>query len=209
MITIYGFPNSRSLRVTWMMEELQQAYEYSLVDLSKAGARTPEYLAINPASKVPAMRDGDLVMTESAAIVTYLGDKFERRELVPAPCTALRGKFDQWCYFAVCELEQPLWTIGKHTFAIPEEYRVSAIFPTTHWEFQQALALLSKGLGTNDYILGESFSAADIMLAHTLIWGVAFKQKLEQSNLVEYLARIKQRPALQIAREREKAALGQ
>ena len=205
MITIYGHSHSRSLRVTWMMEELQRDYNYVSIDLMKGEGRTPEYRAINPGGKVPALRDDELLLTESAAIITYLGDKFGNRDLVPAAGTALRGKYDQWCYFAMCELEQPLWTIGKHKFAIPEEYRVKAIFPTAQWEFQQALAVLSQGLGEQDYILGDTFSAADIMLAHTLFWALAFDQAVQQTNLQSYIERIKTRPALLRAEERESA----
>lgn len=207
MITLYGFPNSRSLRVSWLLEELGADYDYQLIDLRSGAGQSPEYLAINPGGKVPALRDGDLVLTESAAIVTYLGDKSANRQLVPEPGTPLRGKYDQWCHFAMCELEQPLWNIAKHKFAIPEQYRVANIVPTADWEFQKALNVLSQGLGDKPYILGDSFSAADILLAHTLFWGKAFEQKIEQPNLLDYIGSIQDRPALQRAREREQNAL--
>lgn len=207
MITIYGFPRSRSSRATWMMEELGQDYAFSLVNLPQGGGHAAEFLAVNPAGKVPALQDDDLVLTESGAIITYLGDKFGNRELVPEPGTAQRGKYEQWCYFATTELEQPLWTIGKHTFAIPEEHRVSEIFPTAQWEFQKALDIFSQGLGDKPYILGDQFSAADILLAHTLFWGQAFKQPVNQDNLTAYIDRIKARAPLQRAMSREQEAL--
>lgn len=203
MITLYGFANSRSLRVAWMLEELGVDYHYEPVDLRKGEGQAPEYQAINPAGKVPTLKDDDFVLTESGAIVSYLGDKFGNRELVPEPGTPLRGKYEQWCHFSMSELEQPLWTIGKHKFALPAEYRVPEIFPTASWEFQKALALLSQGLGDEPFILGEEFSAADIMLSHTLLWATAFKQPLEAENLQRYLERTQARPALQRARERE------
>ena len=206
MITIYGYPNTRSTRVNWMMEELGQDYQYVLVDFAKGDPQSADFLALNPAGKVPAMRDDDLVLTESAAINTYLGDKFNNRELVPMPGTAERGHYEQWCYFAMCELEQPLWTIGKHRFANPEQHRIKAIFPTAAWEFQKALDLLSRGLGDQDYILGDAFSAADILLAQTLTWGQAFKQPIEQQNLLDYCQRNENRPARIRAKEREQAA---
>ena len=207
MITIYGYPRSRSGRATWMMEELGQDYTFTLVDLHKGGGNAAEFLAINPAGKVPALQDDDVVITESGAIVTYLGDKFGNRELVPEPGTPLRGKYEQWCYFATTELEQPLWTMGKHKFAIPEEHRVKEIFPTAGWEFQKALDIFSRGLGDNPYILGDHFSAADILLTHTLFWGLMFEQPVNQDNLKAYLDRISTRPALQRMREREQKAL--
>ena len=207
MITVFGFPQTRSRRITWMLEELGQDYEFRLVDFNKGEPKSPEYLAINPAGKVPAMQDHDLLLTESAAIVTYLGDKFPEKRLVPKAGTAERGKFEQWCYFTLSELEQALWTMGKHRFALPEEQRVPAVLETASWEFQRALTLLEQGLGDQDYILGENFCAADILLGHTLIWGINFKQAVEQKNLQDYVQRLRDREALARAIAKEEAAL--
>jgi glutathione S-transferase len=129
-----------------MLEELGENYELKLIPLSENGFKSEAFLKINPAGKVPALQDEDVVLTESAAIVTYLGDKFPNKGLVPAAGTAERGKYNQWSYFALTELEQPLWTIGKHKFAMQEDKRIPAIFDTAAWEFQQALKLLDMGL---------------------------------------------------------------
>lgn len=203
MITIYGYPQSRSDRIVWLLEELEQDYEFKRIDFTKAEHKSPDFLAINPAGKLPALRDGDLLMTESGAITTYLADKFSQAGLIPKAGTAERAMHDQWSYFALTELEQPLWTQGKHKFAIPEEHRVKEIFPTTVWEFSQALALLSKGLGDKKYILGNKFQAVDILLAHTLAWALAFKNDLEYDNLKDYAARLTSRPALARAYEKQ------
>lgn len=203
MLTLYGSPNTRSLRVAWMLEELKLDWDYHPIALMKGEGRSESYLAVNPGGKVPALRDGDTTLTESAAIITYLGDKYSARELVPEPGTVDRGRYDQWCHFAMTELEQPLWTIAKHMFAIPERYRVAAVIDTAAWEFQRALGLLSQGLGDKPFILGSEFSAADILLAHTLLWAEAFKQPLEQAGIGAYLERCKQRPALRSARQKE------
>ena len=207
MIRVYGYPQTRSRRITWMLEELQQDYEFKLVDFKKGESRSPEYLAINPAGKVPALLDGELLLTESAAILTYLGDKFPEKGLVPAAGTRQRGLFNQWSYFALAELEQPLWTMGKHRFALPEERRVPAILDTAAWEFQRALALLEQGLGERPYILGEQMSGADILLAHTLIWALNFKQPVAADNLQHYVERLRSREALARAIAREAAGL--
>jgi len=190
-----------------MLEELGQDYDYQLVDFARGDARSPEFLAFNPAGKVPAIQDGDLVLLESAAIVTYLGDKFSSSGLVPPVTTTERAKYEQWSYFTLCELEQPLWTISKHKFALPREQRVPEIINTAAWEFQQAARLVSMGLGDGDYILGEQFSAADILLAQTLFWGTICKLPLEQGNLEAYVQRAMARPALARALARENAAL--
>ena len=206
MITVYGFPLTRSTRVTWLLEELGVDYHFTLVDFNKAQHRSAEYLAINPAGKVPAMTDGDLLLTESAAMVSYLCDKYADRGLIPSVGTVERAHYEQWSYFALCELEQPLWTLSKHKFALPKEQRVPEVRKTASWEFQQALTLLSKGLGDKDYILG-TFSGADILLGHTLFWGLAFHQPIEQDNLRAYIERLRHRDAYQRASAKEAAVL--
>jgi glutathione S-transferase len=207
MFTVYGFPNTRSTRITWMLEELEVPYQFHLVNLSTGDAKSPDYLAINPSGKVPAIKVDDTIILESGGIVAYLGDCHPEAKLVPKAGTLDRARYDQWSYFALCELEQPLWTMGKNKFALPKEQRCRAILPTAEWEFQQALQLLSTGLGSNDYILDNQFSAADILLGHTLFWGAAFKQPIHQENLQAYMARLSQRPALARANRTEQAAM--
>jgi glutathione S-transferase len=196
MLVVYGQRNSRSNRLTWMLEELGEAYDYRHVAISKGEGRQASHLGINPGGKVPVLKDGDLTLTESAAILTYLAEKFPDKELIPAQGTNDRGLFHQWSYFAVCELEQPLWTMAKHRFAIPEKHRVPAVLQTAQWEFDVALKLLSQGLGENKYILGEKFSAADILIGHTLNWASVFGMRFEQENINAYRKRLNARPAL-------------
>jgi glutathione S-transferase len=188
-----------------MLAELQLAYQFKYINLMKGEAHSAEYKAINPGCKVPSLSDDDLNLTESAAIVTYLGDKYGDGKLVPVSGTSDRARYDQWMAFAISELEQPLWTMGKHKFALPAERRVPEIMETAAWEFQKALTLLSKGLEGNAYILGEQFTGADILLGHTLFWGLGFKQPIEQENLQHYIERLKERPARKQAIEREQS----
>ena len=126
---------------------------------------------------------------------------------MPPPGTAARAKYDQWCYFVLSELEQPLWTKGKHTFILPEDKRVPAIIETAKWEFGKALNILSRGLEGNRYILGDTFSAADILIGHTLTWAVTAKQPIEFQNVKDYAKLIQGREAVQRAVAREAAAL--
>ena len=206
-LTVYGFPTTRSLRVTWMLEELGLEYNYHLVNMSKGESQSADFLAVNPAGKVPALKTEHGILTESVAILNYLGAQKPDEGLIPTHCLFERARYDQWCLFAAAELEQPLWTIGKNKFALPKEQRCPAILPTAEWEFQKALELFSKGLGEQTYILGPNFSAADILLAHTLYWGRDFKQNIEAKNLQDYMQRIQSRPALAAAVKREKDAL--
>ena len=206
MLQLYNYPKTRGFRVTWMLEELEAEYEFKLVPFGANGFASEDYVKINPAGKVPALCDGDLVLTESAAIVTYLGDKFPEKQLVPAPGTSARAKYDQWCYFVLSELEQPLWTKGKHTFILPPDKRVPAVIETAAWEFRKALNILSKGLEGNRYILGDSFSAADILIGHTLTWARTAKQPVEFQNVKDYSKLVLDREAVQRASAREAAA---
>src|SRR5689334_11987818 len=96
---VYGFPNTRSARVVWALEEAGATYDYAHVNLLKGEAREAAFLKINPGGKVPALIDGDLVLTESAAICMHIADKFPTAELAPSPATAERARFYQWCFF--------------------------------------------------------------------------------------------------------------
>jgi len=189
-----------------MMEELGLDYDYELVDMTKGQSKSPGYLEMNPGGKVPSLKADGAIVTESLAIVNLLGALKPQLGLVPDASPLRRAIYDQWCCFAIGELEQPLWTIGKNKFALPKEQRCPEIFETAAWEFQNALEVFSMGLGVQDYILGDQFSAADILLAHTLFWGMAFKQPIEQENLKAYVGRTGVRPALAAARAKEQAS---
>lgn len=206
MLKVYGFPNTRATRVVWTLEETGAEYEYVKVNLLTGEARKPPYLELNPGGKVPALADGKFVLTESAAICTYIGEKYPAAGLVPAAGTQERARYDQWCFFVIGELEQPLWTLGKHRFALPEKWRVPAIMETALWEFSVAAKVLDSGLGDCEFILGDRFSAADILIAHTLAWANAFQVPLGFERLEAYAGRLLARPALAQARQREQAA---
>jgi glutathione S-transferase len=204
-LKLYGCPNSRSLRAAWALEESGAKYEYVPVDLFKGAGREPEFLELNPAGKIPVLVDGDLTLTESAAIIAYVGDKFPASGLIPRE-TTLRADCMRWLFFGVTELEQPLWTIAKHRFALPKDKRVTGIEPTSRWEFSIAAKLLEQALNGREFICGDVFTGADIVLAHTLAWARSAKVNLESAPLEAYLERLQFRPALARARTRESAA---
>ncbi len=202
----YGFPNTRSARALWALEEAGATYNYVHVDLLKGEARRTPFLEINPGGKLPALVDGNLILTESAAICIYIADKFPAAQLAPAHGTQERAKFNQWCFFAMSELEQPLWTLSKHTFALPEKYRVPAIMDTTRWEFARAANVLAAGLGEREYIVGDAFTVADILLANTLNWARSRSVEIQSATLNAYADRLLSRPAWQQALAKEQAA---
>ena len=205
MLTVYGFPSARSSRVVWALEEAGVEYEYIYVDVKAGAGWQPEYRALNAGGKVPTLVHDGFVLTESAAICTYIGDCFPSARLVPQVGTQERARYNQWCYFALSELEQPLWTINKHTFALPEQRRVSAILDTARWEFAVAAQVLAAGLGRREFIIDEHFSAADILITHTLSWARALEVPLGNEHLEAYAALLLARPAWIRARQRERA----
>lgn len=197
---LYGFTGSRSARISWMLEELNIDYDLIELDITAGDLFKEDFLKLNPAGKVPVLVDDDLVLTESAAIITYLGDKYPDKQLVPAcGSTAVerekRAVYNQWCFFALSELEQPLWTMAKHSFVFPEHLRLPGIQKSALWEFRNILKVLEQGLGNKQYILGDNFSAADILIGNTLAWAMNRKIKLKNEVVEHYCQRLFSRPA--------------
>lgn len=203
MLQVYGCANTRSHRAVWALEEAGAVCEYHKVDVFTGAGRNPDYLALNPGGKVPALVNGDLILTESAAICTYIGDSFPDSGLVPLEGSLERAKYYQWCFFVLSELEQPLWTIAKHRFALPEKRRAPAVIETAVWEFGVAAKVLATGLGDQEYLVGNRFTAADILAAHTLAWACAFDLPFGHAKLDAYVDRLQARPARVRARVRE------
>ncbi len=205
MMTLYGSPGSRSTRVAWMLEEIGADYDYVKVNLRRGNQHSPVYLAINPAGKVPVLVDDDFVLTESAAICTYLGEKYPRSGLVPPPAEPrLRADYLQWIFFVMTELEQPLWTLWKHEAVLPAEKRLPQIAPTAHWEFAAAARILALRLARREYLVGDGFTAADIFAAETLAWARKADVPLGHGPLERYADAVLARPAHLRARERER-----
>ena len=195
MIKLYGVIRSRSNRPHWALEELEVPYEFYQLDFSKGDNKSNFFLNLNPAGKMPVLEDGELVLTESGAICNYLGEKYPEKQLIPKDPVA-RARYDEWMFFLQTELEQPLWTSGKHRFALPEERRLQNIEGLVHWEFERAALLFSQRLADRDYLL-DQFSIVDIVAAHTLRWARGFKFPINHANLENYLERMEQRPAFQ------------
>lgn len=192
---LYGTPASRTRRVLWALEEVGAHFELVHLDLRAGEHRRPEYAAINPNAKVPTLQDGDLTLFESAAICTYIGDRHPESGLVPEPRTPERALYDQWMFFAVAELEQPLWSMGKHTFVLPAELRVPRMLEVARFEWSVAAGVLAGALAERRTIVGDRFTMADILLAHTLFWARGFDVPLGHERLEEYADEHLARPA--------------
>ena len=192
---LYGMPRTRSFRVLWTLEEVGAEYEYHLVNLGKEEGQAQEFLRLNPGGKLPVLVDGDLVLSESAAICTHLAESHPESALIPAAATSDRARYNQWCFFVLSELEQPLWTIAKHKFALPRDYRVREVIETATFEFARAVKVLDLGLRGREYLVGDNFSVADLLATHTLMWARAAKVELGSGALETYLTRNCRRPA--------------
>ena len=203
MIELFGFVRSRSNRAMWALEEIGAEYKFYQLDFSKGDNRSDFFLNLNPAGKMPVLKEGDLVLAESAAICNYLGERFPESGLTPAGGTRERALYDQWMFFVLSELEQPLWTKGKHSFGLPEDVRVPAIFETAIFEWQRAFDLLCKGY-KGPYFLGDRFTMVDILVAHTLRWAVKFEFPVTDKTMLDYLERMEARPAWGRMYEKEK-----
>jgi len=201
MITLYGYPQTRSTRASWALEETGAEYTFKPINLRAGEHRSDEYLSLNPFGKVPTLIDDELVMYESAAICTYIAEKFPESRLIPTESQA-RAAYFQWLLFSVTELESHLWLAAKHSRILPEEKRIPAIIALETEAFQHASIILAGRLQHHQYLAGDQFTAADIMCVSVLNWAIAMKIALNPA-VAEYRKRICDRPALARARQRE------
>lgn len=207
IFTLYGCPNTRSLRAAWALEEAGAGYDYVRIDLMKGQGRSADFLAINPGGKVPALLDDGQVITESGAILVHIGERHPGSGLIPAPASPkLRAACFEWCFFVLSELEQPLWTIAKHRFALPPDLRVPQIEATAVKEFQRAAHAAQARLRERGFAVGDGFTAADILLAHTVAWAKSARVPFESAALESHFTRHWARPARERADARERAA---
>ena len=204
-ITLYGSPMTRSLRVSWMLEELELDWNYHYVDFRAGAHLSPDYLAVSPTGKVPALVDDDLVLIESSAICLYLAERYGHGRYLPQAGTREAGLHHQWVSFIISELEQAVWSIGKHKFALPKAWRIPQMLETAPWEFGRAIAVIDAWVPEEGYLLGAEPMVADILLAHTLNWAINFKQSVPP-KATTYCQRVSSRPQLSAALAKEQAA---
>ena len=190
---LYEFAPTRSIRARWILQELGLDFEAISVDLPARQHCGAEFLELNPAGKVPVLVDGDLVLSESVAIVLYLAEKYPEGGFIPAD-PQLRAETYRWILFTVTELEQPLWRISKHTALFPEEQRIPADVALARREFLPMAAVLEKHMKGRAYVVGESLTAADFIVAYTLDWANLDELLGECPNLRAYLERMYARP---------------
>jgi glutathione S-transferase len=190
---LYGFGPTRSLRALWGLRELDAEFEFISVNLMAGEHTRPDFLRLNPAGKIPVLVDGELVLTESAAIVLYLAEKYPEKGLLPTDLEE-RAQVYRWLMFAVTELEQPLWRITRHTRLYPEDKRLLGDVALASREFVAMAAVLERHMDGRRFIVGDSISAADCVTAYTLDWGNELQLIDDYPLLQAYLGRMYARP---------------
>jgi len=199
MIKIYGPPKSRVFRVLWTLEELGVPYENVKVDMSKGEHKTPEFLKLNPLGRVPVLQDDGITLFETSAICCYLAEKFPEKALIPKSGTKERAYFYQWVSYVTTEIEQDLWVMAKHKFVLPEEMRLEKMKEIGAWEFSQHIKALEVAVIGKDFLVGSTFTVADILAGHTLSWAKSVNMPLSD-DLERYLKNLKNRSAFQKVR---------
>jgi glutathione S-transferase len=208
-LTFYHSPNTRSSGALVLLEELGAPYELRAVNMKAGEQRAPAYLAINPMGKVPAVTHGDALITEQVAIFLYLADLFPQAKLAPPLDDPLRGPYLRWLVYYAAAFEPAL--VDR---AMKREQAPLAMSP--YGDYDTMLRTLTDQLAKGTFILGERFSAADVLWGTALAWTTMFKLVPETPVIMDYVARINARPSVakvkaqdaELSAAHEKAATG-
>ena len=194
-LVLYTAIPSRGLVVHWMLEELGVSYECRVLDLSKNEHQTPAYRAINPMARVPALVQGDTVVTETPAICLYLADAFPEAGLGVSVSSAARGAFLRWIFFGPMSVEPSLFWTALGLFESDRGYHPYAPLETV-------VETLEGAVTQTHFVVDDRFTAADVVLGSTIFWGTELLGALpKRPALVDYWARLEQRPAWQVVRK--------
>ena len=187
-LTHYHAPNTRSFAIRWLFEELGVPHEMKVLNLKKGEHKTPEYLAINPMGKVPAVVHGTTPITEVGAIAIYLADLFPEAGLAPAIDDPERGTYLRWIIFNQSAVEPAICD-----FALKREPGQPSMMP--YGTYDETMKALAGALSKGPYILGERFSAADVIVGSGVRWMLMFKLLPERPEFTSYADRVTRRPA--------------
>jgi len=195
-LVFYTNPMSRGAIVRWMLEEVGAPYDTVVLDYGTT-MKAPDYLAINPMGKVPAIKHDDTVVTEVAAICAYLADAFPDKQLAPAPTSRERGAYYRWMFYAAGPVEAAI--IDRAALGItdiPAEKQPMVGYGT----YDQVVDVLDRHVAANEYMVGDRFSAADVYVGSHLAWGTQFGTLPKRDSFDAYVARVTARPAAQQAK---------
>lgn len=194
--TFFHAPNTRSTGVLTLLEELGCDYDLHVLNMKTGEQRKPEYLAINPMGKVPAIRHGDAIVTEQPAVYLYLADLFPEAGLAPAIGDPLRGPYLRWLVFYGSSFEPALIDRSQQRAAAP-------MATSPYGDFDTMFGTLTGQLARGPYLLGERFTAADVLWGVALAWTTGFKLVPALPPIQSYVERVNGRPAVARAREKD------
>ncbi len=200
-LVFYTNPMSRGRIVRWMLEEIGQPYRTELLDYGTT-MKAPAYLAINPMGKVPALRHGDTVVTECAAICAYLADAFPQAGLAPPHGDRLRGPYYRWLFFAAGPVESAAMNKGLGLEVPPGKEMMVG-----YGAYGQVIDALEGLLSGHDYVIGDRFTAADVYLGSHIGWGMQFGTLEKRPSFERYWQRVSARPAAIRANEIDDKAM--
>ncbi|MBI2772369.1 MAG: glutathione S-transferase family protein [Burkholderiales bacterium] len=196
-LTLYYHPYSRAAGSLWALEEAGVPYDLKVVDIMKGGQKQPEVVAKNPMGKLPTLVDGDLVVTEAAAIALYLADRYAAGRLSPALDDPQRGTYLRWSFFAPSVIEPAV--MAKHS-----GWQVKEV--AAGWGTYEAMIAAAEGaIAKAPFLLGEQFSMADVVFGGTLRFMIGFKQIEPGPVFTAYVERLDARPAAQRAEAKNAA----
>jgi glutathione S-transferase len=203
-LVFYTNPMSRGRIIRWMLEEVGQPYETRILNWETADAKSPDYLAVNPMGKVPAIVHGGVVVTECAAICAYLADAFPDTGLAPPSGSPLRGPYYRWLFFGAGPIEQAVGLKMLGVEPAADQHR-SLGFGC----MDDVLDTLEGAVKDRTYIVGDSFTAADLYLAAHLSWGMNFGSIERRPAFATYVAHHLERPAAKRAEEIDNALIAE
>jgi len=195
-VTLFHSPRTRSSGALTLLEEIGAPYDLHVVNMKAGEQRRPDYLAVNPMGKVPAVRHGDALITEQVAIYLYLADLFPESGLAPAIGDPLRGPYLRWMVYYGSSFEPAVVDRAQKREPAP-----AAMSP--YGDFDTMLKTLTDQLGKGSYVLGERFTAADVLWGTALGWTTMFKLVPELPVIKAYIERVGSRPAVARAREKD------
>lgn len=195
-VTLHHSPNTRSTGALILLEELGADYELHVLNMKTGEQRQAAYLAINPMGKVPAVTHDGALVTEQGAVFMYLADLYPEAGLAPAIGDALRGPYLRWMVFYGSSFEPAL--IDR---ALKREPAPASTSP--YGDYDTVLATLTGQLGKGPWLLGDTFSAADVLWGTALGWTTRFKLVPELPVIMDYIARVGARPAVARARAKD------
>lgn len=198
-LIFYTNPMSRGQIIRWMLEETGAEYQEQIIEYGPA-MKSPEYLAINPMGKVPAIKHGGTIVTECSAICAYLADSFPAAGL--APSLEQRGEYYRWMFFAAGPLESAITNNSLGFVANQEQQRMAG-----YGSYELVLDVLDQHLKNRQFVAGDSFSAADVYIGSHLDFGLQFNSIKPTDNFNAYLAGLRTRPNYLSAKQKDLALM--